>query len=356
VTASTDREELKARLLAFFDARADGSRDEAGRRALLAEVAAYQRQRVRPYGRRRGWEEGIPALPTDVFRFVRVASFPEEAELGAFRTSGTTSGQRGRHPFRDLALYDRAARHAARYALFPDQDRVDLVVLAAHPDAAPDSSLSYMLGRFEAWFGAEVTWCWRGTPSEGALDVAALVAALERPRDRPVALLGTAFAFVHAEDLLDRAFALPAGSRAMQTGGTKGRSRSVTPEALREAVVARYGLAEPCVIAEYGMTEMSSQLYELTARQALRGEPVGPRRLWWPGWVSVAPVDPETLAPVPAGVAGVLRLDDLANLDTVAALQTADLARLHPEGLELLGRSPGAVPRGCSLAIEEAVG
>jgi hypothetical protein len=75
-----------------------------------------------------------------------------------------------------------------------------------------------------------------------------------------------------------------------------------------------------------------------------------------PGWVRVSAVDPGTLAPVPDGEVGVLRIDDLANLDSVCAIQTSDLAIVRGGGVELLGRAPGATPRGCSLAVEEALG
>src|SRR5437773_12297177 len=52
-----------------------------------------------------------------------------------------------------------------------------------------------------------------------------LVNALKGP---PVLLLGTAFSFVHLLDYLAQSkvrFQLPAGSKVMETGGYKGRSR-----------------------------------------------------------------------------------------------------------------------------------
>src|SRR5690606_16426473 len=110
-----------------------------------------------------------------------------------------------------------------------------------HPDEAPESSLSYMLGRFEDWVGSETRWAWR----EGRLELDVLVEALNAAirAGEPIAVLGTSFAFVHAEDALGEVrFALPAGSRLMQTGGYKGRSREVEPDALRAALAARYGL------------------------------------------------------------------------------------------------------------------
>jgi hypothetical protein len=66
-------------------------------------------------------------------------------------------------------------------------------------------------------------------------------------------------------------------------------------------------------------------------------------------------VHPETLAPLPEGEVGLLRHFDLANLHTVAAVQTDDLGVRRGDGFEVLGRAAGAEPRGCSLAAEELV-
>jgi hypothetical protein len=345
---------------ALIDRLADGSRDDAARDRLLTEVARLQASRVSPYARlvasRLGDDrriesvEEIPALPTDVFRFARVASFGEEETTRTFLTSGTTHGERGAHPFRDLALYDRAARSAASHALFAGIDRARLVFVAAHPDEAPDSSLSYMLGRFDKWFGdGASTWIAKGSQ----LDVEALTAALRAAEetDNAIVILGTSFAFVHLEDALGTAsFSLPAGSRIMQTGGFKGRTREIAPSEMRRILGKRYGVAETHIVGEYGMTELSSQMYETTLVA-----PYGPRRYWVPGWMRAIPVDAESLAPVPEGEVGILRIDDLANLESVCALQTADLARTVGDGIEILGRASGAVPRGCSLAMDAAL-
>jgi hypothetical protein len=56
-------------------------------------------------------------------------------------------------------------------------------------------------------------------------------------------------------------------------------------------------------------------------------------------------VDPETLAPVPGEAEGLLRVDDLANLDNVYAVQTSDLAHRASDGFQLLGRAPRAAAR-----------
>ncbi len=100
------------------------------------------------------------------------------------------------------------------------------------------------------------------------------------------------------------------------------------------------------------MTEMSSQLYDGAAGSA---PALGaPRVHRGPGWVRTVAVDPETLQPVTPGKTGILRHLDLANVHSVAALQTADLGVVREDGaIELHGRATGAEARGCSIAVDE---
>jgi hypothetical protein len=328
--------------------------DLADRDALIDDLAAWQATRIVEYGRLRRRGPWPPALPTDVFRFRRVAAHPKTQDLRVFRSSGTTSADRSTHVYRDLSLYDLASRVAARHMLFPDVERIRLILLAPREEEAPDSSLGYMLARFAEWFGSQRAWVWH----DGALDLDQLTELLHEAEKagEPVALLGTSFAFVHAEDGLGkRRFALPPESRLMQTGGYKGRSREVEPAALLHAIAERYGIARPFIINEFGATELSSQLYETTLREQIDGRP-GPRRLWAPPWVRATPVDPDSLEPVEDDTVGILRIDDCANLDSVCCIQTADLARRVEDGIAVLGRSTGATPRGCSLAADLALG
>jgi hypothetical protein len=339
-------------LIASFEA--GEAVDAAVRDELIEDLARWQASRIPEYGRLRRHGAWPPALPTDVFRFRRIAAHPKEEDLRVFRSSGTTSSERSVHVYCDLSLYDFASRAAARQMLFPDVDKLRLVILAPHEDEAPDSSLEYMLTRFSESFGRECTWAWR----RGTLDLELLSDVLRGAEGsgEPIALLGTSFAFVHVEDGLgDQRFDLPLGSRVMQTGGYKGRSREVDPEVLLAAISARYGITAPRIINEFGATELSSQMYETTLREDIEGSP-GPRRLWVPPWVRATPVDPDTLQPVEGKTVGILRIDDTANLDSVCCIQTADLGQRLDDGIVVLGRAPGAAARGCSLAADRALG
>ena len=96
------------------------------------------------------------------------------------------------------------------------------------------------------------------------------------------------------------------------------------------------------VVGEYGMSELASQLWAVPA-----GSPFLP-----PPWMRVMAVDPWT---GDATTRGLLRFFDLANHQTVMAIETQDVGVVLPDGrVKLEGRLTGAVPRGCSLTIEEA--
>jgi hypothetical protein len=372
-SSSNTRDTLRARILELIDtptpwAVSPSETLVATRDELLLEMARYQAARVEPYARfvasfgkdPREWRTvaDVPALPTDVFRFARVSSGPPHPTLDntiarEFLTSGTTSGARGRHVLYDLSMYDAAAKRAAQQALF-SQGPSTLLILAPPERDAPHSSLSYMLSRFVEWFAAPSSaHVWAGEQ----LDLHALTSRLDHAvqTGTKVALLGTSFAFVHAYDALHARSApstrwqLPEGSFIMQTGGFKGRSRELTPDDMFALLGEQYGLTPSRIVAEYGMTELSSQLYEPTLFRP--NEPT--RGLWAPHWVRVSVVHPDTLREVADGEPGLVRIDDAANLDSVAFLQTADLGRMRHGMLELLGRASDAVPRGCSLGVEE---
>ncbi|WP_437656901.1 acyl-protein synthetase [Sorangium sp. So ce1182] len=312
-----------------------------------ADVAAMERA------------DQIPAVPCDVFRFARVASHPPEADERVFRTSGTSLGaaSRGEHPFRTTATYELAALAWGERLLWPDSARLRVIVLAPPLDEVPDSSLGFMIDRFAARLSGPASWHVRG--GELDADGFARACADARAAGEPAIVLGTSFAFVHLLEaaLPGGATLLPSGSRVMQTGGYKGRSREVPADELRAAISRSFGVPPAHVVGEYGMTELSSQLYEGTLAAAL-GWPgsTAPGLYLAPPWTRVTAVDPETLAPLPAGETGLARIVDLANVDSAVAIQTADRVRVTDEGVGLLGRASGAPPRGCSIAIDQMLG
>ncbi|WP_158542423.1 hypothetical protein [Lujinxingia litoralis] len=293
----------------------------------------------------------IPAVPTDAFKVLDLFHGPSIART--FRTSGTTQGQRGQHHFATLELYRASLHPTFERFCNPSQQALRLIVLAPSPDDLPDSSLSFMLGELmERWGSPESTFVIGLRDNAWHLDLAALEHALDQAEqdDTPTMLLGTAFGYVELLDRTTRSWRLPPGSRLMETGGFKGRSRTLDKADLYGLFEERLGVPAQRCISEYSMTELSSQTYT----DALNG-PDATGRLAAPPWLQLSVVDPLTLQPLTApGATGLIRFIDLANLDSVLAIQTSDRGTLYPDGtLELLGRAPEAELRGCSLTIEE---
>ena len=299
------------------------------------------------------WRD-IPPVPARAFRDVAFASGPRGARSAVFLTSGTTAGsaRRGAHHVPDLELYDASALAAFGRFLLPDGASCRFVSLIPSPLEAPDSSLSHMAGVVAGSFG-QLGVGWFMHPSSG-LDRAGLAAALEDAgaAGEPVLLLGTSLAFAAWLDELaaaGRRFALPDGSRLMDTGGSKGAKRSVPGQELRAAYGDLLGLPDHACVNEYGMTELCSQYYDRCLLDGIRGRG-GPKAS--APWLAALAADPETLAALPDGEPGVLRHVDLANLGSIVAVQTEDVGRVLDGHVELAGRAPGAEPRGCSLALE----
>ncbi|MGD8277069.1 MAG: long-chain fatty acid--CoA ligase, partial [Gemmatimonadota bacterium] len=332
---SADLAAIGAALEVLFAMPFDATLDDATFNALARRVFAFQFENNAPYAawcRRRGrtpdtvdhWTD-VPAVPTAAFKEVALVAGDANAAEAVFRTSGTTSGveRRGTHHVLDLSLYHRSLRTAFRAMVLPDGATPVMFSLVPSPGDWPESSLAHMIGTLIAHDGAPGSGSYAS--AAGGLDSDGLAAALADATRRgvPVCLLGTSFSYVHWLDALaaaGRAFRLPEGSRLMDTGGFKGRSREVSEDAMRAAYEERLGVSPDHAINEYGMTEMASQFYDTTLRETVSTGRAGPRRKRVPPWVRTRIVDPDSLEPVPAGRPGLLQHFDLANAGSVMAI------------------------------------
>jgi hypothetical protein len=359
--ARQESDSLHARARAMVAAFERGAAMPERFDALAVDLARFQAANVPGYARlcaARGVDPArleragdAPAVPTDAFKRAHVFAFEEADAAVTFRTSGSTVGARGVHFMRDVTTYDAAALAFGRSMLGRGlDDSVPVLVVGPSAAEAPDSSLAHMCSLFARTLAPRP-----GEPTffvrEGALDLDGLRARIAGLASGPPAIvLATSFALVHLLDALgSETLALPPGSRVMQTGGFKGKSREVAADELRRAVARAFDVPERAVIGEYGMTELSSQFWEAT----LIDERARHGVYRAPPWARVVAVDPETLAPVAPGEIGIARIEDLANVDSAFAVLTQDRVRSLEDGFELLGRAPGAPPRGCSIALDE---
>ena len=359
MSADPARAGLDAKLLEWMRS-SSWRRDDSRFRDLAVELLSYQFERCDVYrnfcvargstpDRVNDWEQ-IPAVPTGAFKEFRLACFPEALTTHVFRTSGTSTAQRGSLHLDTLELYETSLLESFRRQLLPDlaaDQRIRIECLAPSTHEMPDSSLSHMFevairkyGNAESGFAVE----------DGEIQMRALTERLEADSQRGEAILicGTAFAFVHLIDSLgEQRLQLPSGSRAMETGGVKGRSRVLSPEELYSAMEASLGIPAHRIVNQYGMTELGSQFYD-----AILNDPTGRRNKLAPPWTRVRLLDPVSGDEAAPGQVGRVTVLDLANTGSVCALQTADLGRQSGDGFEILGREEGAEARGCSIAAD----
>ncbi|NUO83952.1 hypothetical protein HUU05_28085 [candidate division KSB1 bacterium] len=298
------------------------------------------------------WRE-IPAVTTSAFKRVPLACFPHEQATTVFHTSGTTQQRAGKHYFRDLQFYRAALLRSFKAYCLPDCGPIRFLFLAPTAKHFPNSSLGYMCTALRDEFGAAASAAFF-TPEQ--LQIGCVRRAMESAskENTSVFIFGTAFnllAFMDECAAQSIRFELPAGSRVLDTGGYKGRTREILRAEFQNMLCACFGITKNFLLNEYGMTELSSQFYESRLPHTpLTDEREGVK--FMPPWVRVLAVDPNTMQPLPSGEIGMLRVYDLANVDSVSAIQTEDLGRAWQDRIELLGRASDAELRGCSLLTE----
>jgi hypothetical protein len=337
----------------------------------------------------------IPAVPTAAFKEFAMTCLPAAGRTTVFHSSGTSGQRPGRHFHNaaSLAVYEASLWPWFRAHVLPDLRFAicDLRVAILTPPLvqAPHSSLVHMFEVVRQACGVDSATFVGCLESDGSwsLDFDAVQRALRGACDAatPLVLLGTAFSFVHLlDDLAEQnlRFQLPSGSRVMETGGYKGRSRSLPRAELHAIITERLGIPPSHIVSEYGMSELSSQAYDsaiwtkptpdpsqegncggasrvlFPSLGGVRGGSVGAiprhsppatRHFHFPPWARVQIISPETGLEVREGETGLIRVFDLANVYSVLAIQTEDLGIRRGDGFELVGRAANAEPRGCSL-------
>ncbi len=311
------------------------------------------------------WTE-IPAVPTSAFKELKLTSLLPDERTHVFHSSGTTEQRPSRHfhSAESLAVYKASVLAWFQFHL-PNTNH--LAVLTPTAAAAPHSSLVHMFETVRQKFrAAESSFLGRvGREGSWTLDFPATIRALKTAgqENEPVLILGTAFSFVHLLDYLaenNLRFRLPKESRVLETGGYKNRSRVVPKAELHALITERLGIPGIHMRSEYGMSELSSQAYDgevssfkfqvsSSGNTPTRNQKPETRNFVFPPWARAQVISPETGRAVSYGETGLLRIFDLANVFSVMAIQTEDLAICRDENFELLGRAEAAEPRGCSL-------
>ena len=296
------------------------------------------------------WRQ-IPAAPAVAFKELELTTLPPGQREAVFHSSGTAAQIPSRHfhSAESLAVYE-----ASLLAWFEPHLRLNdgfqpkIVFLTPSPALAPHSSLVHMFETIRHAYPACDGQFFGDVESNGDWAIRREELGPALGGTRPIALFGAAFHFVHLLDAPASGIELPPGSRVLETGGYKGRSRSLTREELHDLIAARLGVPRDHIVCEYGMSELSSQAYDTAIGQS-RNTQHATRRFQFPPWARVQIVSPETGREVAEGEPGLIRVYDLANVASVLAVQTEDLGIRRGDGFEFIGRAAAAEARGCSL-------
>jgi hypothetical protein len=297
----------------------------------------------------------IPPVPINAFKEATLACSPIEEAEAVFITSGTTNPEkRGKNIHRDLATYDLSMKSFFKECIMPDTDRMKMIILFPSKEEMPNSSLAHYLDLAKKEFGTSNS---EYVVSQAGFNTEKLKQILldSEKTNEPVCISGATFSFIQFLDECienDIQFQLPLGSRIMETGGSKGRSRSMNSIELKKKLSQLFSIPEYACGNMYGMTELSSQIYNQDFRQHFLKDK-GPSFSKPPHWMKTLIVDPETMVEKREGEKGIIVHYDLANINSVLGIMTEDVGIKEGQGFHLLGRAEGAEAKGCSLAVEQ---
>ena len=297
---------------------------------MALELFTWQRSQNRIYGRMceglniENWKQ-IPAVPVDLFRTLSLCCFPPFAAQHIFLTSGTT-GQKGVHRLMDTQAYNLGSvMHMNNMIGAVPSKGISLV----------STSSSSSLGHMCRLIAPDTQHFF--VPEQGLFKEQAWSAL--RACNEPIFFPGTSFAFAELVEGIHAPCMLPKGSVIMITGGFKGYKQKIDAQTLHQKLHELFPNTR--LVAEYGMTELSSQLWS----------PQNNNCYTPPHWMRVIAIDPKT-GQETSGV-GQLRFFDLANHQSVMAIETQDQGQVLEDGSVILhGRLPKSAPRGCSLDVE----
>jgi phenylacetate-coenzyme A ligase PaaK-like adenylate-forming protein len=296
----------------------------------------------------KSWRD-IPAVPISGFKELTLSCTPPASAARIFMTSGTTQADvRGKHYHPHLLVYDESMTRHFSQRFMRGHNKIRMGILFPSETLMPNSSLAHYLALAKTRFGTSDSVY---LIDESGVNLPLAISDLTDAQNsgQPYALLGASYSLVHLMDALQAQgleFKLPVGSRVLDTGGFKGQSRELTPEAFYEQLAKTFGVHASHCINMYGMTELSTQFYD-------DGNATWPSVKSGPGWIRTRVVDHMTGEDMPDGVPGVLVHCDLANFNSVSTILTEDVGVIAPEGFVLMGRAGGSAAKGCSLAVEE---
>lgn len=273
----------------------------------------------------------IPFLPISLFKSQMIKTGNWKSQF-VFESSGTTGQVNSKHHIRNADFYAKAAVSIFQKYYGP-LNQYHLFALLPSYLERKNASLVFMIEQFIKKTNSEYS----GFYLDNHQALVQRIREAQKISDRRIFLFGVTFA------LLDLAEYNPVDlhdGMVMDTGGMKGRRKEMVREEVHSILKERFNVQK--IHSEYGMTELTSQAYSQ-----------GHGRLQCPVWMKVLIRDMnDPFSYISEKRTGGINIIDLANVDTCAFIETADLGRkLDINSFEVLGRFDNSEVRGCNLMI-----
>lgn len=302
----------------------------------------------------------IPPVPVQAFKASDIFIYPKEKIYKTFKTSGTSKSTQGSAYFSESGaeLTSLAIIANARKYLFPDNFDTKFFLIAPSPEAAPNLTMAFGITEVMKNIGTHGGRHYIGP--EG-IEWCGLFSGLRECVEKNIAatIIAPSFAVVFMLDkmkLENIRIKLPKGSRILDAGGFKGRSREISRAEMISAASEFLGVDPVYCVNALGMSELGTQYYDNNLKNFISGieAPVAKEN---PHWAKTFVVDIESgfkiLAPKTYGKTGALLHFDLTNIDRAIAILTDDAGRYAGSGFEICGRLSADDIKGCSLTVEE---
>jgi phenylacetate-coenzyme A ligase PaaK-like adenylate-forming protein len=275
--------------------------------------------------------EQIPFLPISFFKHNLLKSGNWNAEV-IFTSSGTGSNGVSRHAVASMEFYLQHALRCFEFFFGPITEYHLLALLPSYLERQ-GSSLIAMIDHFIKSSMSTHSSFYLHDTDRLLVDIEKLQSDQQK-----VILWGVSFALL---DLAEHCRLDLSKTMIVETGGMKGRRKEITRAELHNVLGNSFSVRE--IFSEYGMTELLSQAYT-------RGDD----RFICPPWMRV--LARELTDPLEKGIRGQtggINVIDLANIHSIAFIETEDLGKVYDDGtFEVLGRMDNSDIRGCNLLVE----
>lgn len=274
----------------------------------------------------------IPFLPISFFKTQQVKTGKWQPET-TFHSSSTTGLTPSTHEVKDLSFYLNNSKQCFEFFFKPLSEYHFFALLPSYLERS-NSSLIAMMDFFIQESKSEYSGFYLS-------DMQKLISDIRLARknsSRKIIVWGVSFALLelaenYSPDLND--------CLVFETGGMKGRRKELTRQQLHETLRESFNVST--IYSEYGMTELFSQAY--TQGGAVFDAPP------WMRVVIREVGDPFTV--LPQGKPGGINIIDLANIHSIAFLETEDSGiQFENQRFDVLGRLDNTDIRGCNLLVE----